>query len=553
MIVSNYLVVGGGIAGLTFALEVANHGTVTVLFKRTLHISSTAWAQGGVAAVTEKNDSEELHIEDTLVAGAMLCDEKIVRMVVTEGPARIADLIARGVQFDQTDNSSPESTKYHLHQEGGHSRRRIFHSHDATGLEIQSKLIDAAKIHPNIRLIENAHAVDLITSSRLHPNRSIKNRALGVYALLVDPDATPETPHTPDPNPKVELFVANNILMATGGAGKVYLYTSNPDVATGDGIAMCYRAGARVANMEFFQFHPTCLYNPSAKSFLITEAMRGEGAVLKRIDGTRFMPSHHKLAEMAPRDIVARAIDHELKITGDDYVLLDIRHRGADFIKAHFPTIYATCLSLGLDITKDPIPVVPAAHFCCGGVVTDENGCTDIPHLYAAGECAHTGLHGANRLASNSLLEGLVFGYRAAHHAIVANAQTELTNEEIAQIPEWNSEGISPSDEQVTISQCWHEIRTFMWNYVGIVRSDKRLSRALRRSELIAKEIHEYYWNFLLTPNLLELRNLSVVADLIIRSSQLRRESRGLHFNLDCPSLDQTQPPQPTIIDPNAS
>jgi L-aspartate oxidase len=553
MIVSNYLVVGGGIAGLTFALEVANHRTVTVLFKRSLHTSSTAWAQGGVAAVTEKNDSEDLHIQDTLVSGAGLCDERIVRMVVSEGPARIAELIARGVEFDQTGSSSPESTKYHLHQEGGHSRRRIFHSHDATGMEIQCKLIDAAKAHPNIKLIENAHAVDLITSSRLHPNTPVKNRALGVYALLVDPDAPSGHSSTSNLKPNVELFVANNILMATGGAGKVYLYTSNPDVATGDGIAMCFRAGARVANMEFFQFHPTCLYNPLAKSFLITEAMRGEGAVLKRIDGTRFMPNHHKLAEMASRDIVARAIDHELKSTGDDYVLLDIRHRGADFIKAHFPTIYATCLSLGLDITKDPIPVVPAAHFCCGGVVTDENGCTDIPHLYAAGECAFTGLHGANRLASNSLLEGLVFGYRAARHALTKASQTELTPEEIAQIPEWNSEGISPSDEQVTISQCWHEIRTFMWNYVGIVRSDKRLSRALRRSDLIAKEIDEYYWNFLLTPNLLELRNISVVANLIIKSSQLRRESRGLHFNLDCPLLDPTDHPQPTILDPNAA
>jgi L-aspartate oxidase len=543
MIHSDFLVIGGGIAGLTFALEAAKKGSVVVLSKKSFELSSTAWAQGGIAAVAEKDDSPELHINDTLIAGAGLCDEKIVRIVVEEGPERVAELISRGIEFDKfissDSNSSDTTSNYHLHREGGHSRRRIFHSSDATGREIQVKLIKAATAHPNIKLIENAHAIDLVTSRQTHlTSQQRTHRALGAYVLLKGNDQDKSS---------IQLFLANNILMSTGGAGKVYLYTSNPDVATGDGIAMSYRAGASVANMEFFQFHPTCLYNPKAKSYLITEAMRGEGAILTRIDGTRFMPSYHQLAEMAPRDIVARAIDREMKMSGDDYVLLDIRMKGVDFISSHFPTIYSTCLDFGIDITKDPIPVVPAAHFCCGGIVTDEFGLTDIANLYAAGECAYTGLHGANRLASNSLLEGIVFGYRAARHAI-DNPSPPLTAEDIREIPEWSSEGVLPSDEQVTISQCWHEIRTFMWNYVGIVRSDKRLERALRRSQLISSEIHEYYWNFLISSNLLELRNISVVAELIIKSSQARRESRGLHYNLSCPQTNPLLAQQTTIL-----
>jgi L-aspartate oxidase len=549
---SDFLVVGGGIAGLTFALEAAEKGSVTVLFKRAFTASSTSWAQGGVAAVQNKDDSKELHIQDTFTAGGGLCDDEIVRLVVDEGPERIRDLIARGVEFDKVKPSSKKAHRkeeYHLHQEGGHSRRRIFHSTDATGMEIQQKLIKAVQAHPNITLFEHTTAIDLITKRKLSHLASSSNsftrrsnRVYGTYALVHYPDNQKA--------PVVEAFTAGNTLMATGGAGKVYLYTSNPDVATGDGIAMAYRAGTPVANMEFFQFHPTCLYNPSAKSFLITEAMRGEGAYLTRIDGFRFMPGYHPLAELAPRDVVARAIDHELKAHGDDFVFLDIRHRGADFIKTHFPTIFSTCLHYGLDITKNPIPVVPAAHFCCGGILTDKNGATDLLNLYAAGECAYTGLHGANRLASNSLLEGIVFGYRAAQHAISLFEESKLTPEEILAIPKWNTEGVCPSDEQVTIAQGWQEIRTFMWNYVGIVRSDKRLARALRRSCLIEQEIKEYYWNFDITSDLLELRNLSVLADLIIRSALLRKESRGLHFNLDYPNQDDIRSKKPTILVP---
>jgi L-aspartate oxidase len=521
----DFLVIGGGIAGLTFALEAAKAGTVAVLFKKSPRRSSTSWAQGGIAAVTTANDSTELHIRDTLTAGAGLCDEAVVRLVVEEGPARVAQLVERGVEFDR----EGASHEYHLHKEGGHSRRRIFHAADATGYEIQTKLLKAAHDSDRITLFEQASAIDLITTHKLTPQKVGQNEVLGAYVLTE--------------SGSIERFLASKTLMATGGAGKVYLYTSNPDVATGDGIAMGFRAGARVANMEFFQFHPTCLYNPDAKSFLITEAMRGEGAVLTRIDGTRFMPDYHPQAELAPRDIVARAIDHELKVHGDDYVLLDIRHRGPEFIKSHFPTIHSNCLNYGLDITTEPIPVVPAAHFCCGGILTDQDGLTDLKNLYAAGECAYTGLHGANRLASNSLLEGVVFGHRAAVHAC-ANLQPlpEVV------VPEWNATGVTHADEQVTISQCWDEIRTFMWNYVGIVRSNKRLSRALRRSGILEAEIQEYYWNFHVIPDLLELRNISLVSSLIIRSALARHESRGLHYNLDWP--ETLEDPQPTILDP---
>lgn len=510
---SDFLVIGGGIAGLTFAIEAAKTGRVTVLFKKGLEQSSTNWAQGGIAAVTGADDTFDLHIDDTLVAGAGLCNRTIVEIVVREGPDRVRELIEAGATFDRDEGAEG----YHLHKEGGHSRRRIFHAADATGHEIQRALLQAASSHPRITFIADCSAIDLITTYKLKAAPGERNRAVGAYALL--------------PSGDIEAFVAEKVLMATGGAGKIYLYTSNPDVATGDGIAMAYRAGARVANMEFFQFHPTCLFHPEAKSFLITEAMRGEGAILKRTNGERFMPNYDSRAELAPRDIVARAIDHELKAHGEDYVLLDISHRDAGFIKEHFPMIYERCLTYGFDITKGPIPVVPAAHYCCGGILTDDYGRTDIEGLYAAGECAHTGLHGANRLASNSLLEGLVFGHRAATDAV---RSMQRHNDQLV-VPPWDPGAAVDSDEQVVITQNWDEIRRFMWNYVGIVRTTKRLERALRRSIAIEGEIRDYYWNFKLTSDLIELRNLSLVSQLVIRSAMARHESRGLHYNLDFP------------------
>lgn len=519
-----YLVIGGGIAGLTFALEVADAGPVAVLFKKEATQSSTAWAQGGVAAVTTPDDDIELHINDTVAAGGGLCDPAVVRMVVEEGPRRVAELIGRGVAFDKTD-----ANHFHLHQEGGHSRRRIFHAADQTGYEIQQVLLQRAREHHNITFFENANAVDLITTRKL--GLAMGNRVLGAYVLGDDG--------------VVRAIRAGTVLVATGGAGKVYLYTSNPDVASGDGIAMCYRAGCAVGNMEFFQFHPTCLFDPRAKSFLITEAMRGEGARLMRQNGKRFMDEYHPQAELAPRDIVARAIDHEMKLHGEEYVYLDISHRDTAFIKDHFPMIYERCQKYGYDITSGPIPVVPAAHYCCGGVVCDVDGRTSIEGLYVAGECAHTGLHGANRLASNSLLEGMVFAYRAARHSLTAAVVAKEM-----QIPEWDPGSAVDSDEQVVITQNWDEIRRCMWNYVGIVRSTKRLERALRRVDIIKQEIEEYYWNFTVTSDLLELRNLCLVAELVIRSAMARKESRGLHFTLDYP--DQLPQAKDTILIPEA-
>ena len=527
MKVFDYLVIGGGVAGMTFALEVADHGSVAVLIKKEVSESSTAWAQGGIAAVHGPEDCIESHIKDTLQAGAGLCREDMVRMIITEGPERVQELISRGAEFDKDEQG------YHLHREGGHSHRRIFHAADATGWEIQRALTEAVKKKKSITMFEHTNAVDLITSHRFGkeslPDR--RNIALGAYVLM--PDGT------------IEPFLAKKIIVATGGAGKVYLYTSNPDVATGDGIAMCFRAGSRVANMEFFQFHPTCLYHPEAKSFLITEAMRGEGAILTRINGERFMPKFHELAELAPRDVVARTIDGVMKQHGEDHVYLDISHRKADFIKEHFPTIYERCLEYGYDITKEPIPVVPAAHYCCGGVVTDEFGRTDIKNLYAAGECAWTGLHGANRLASNSLLEGLVLAYRAAHHAM------EHPSDEIKEfdVPAWDTGGAVASDEEVVIAHTWEELRRCMWNYVGIVRTDKRLERALRRCLMIKDEVNDYYWRFMVTGDLLELRNLCLVSELVVRCAMKRKHSIGLHYTLDYPDAP-TGTPRDTFLHP---
>jgi L-aspartate oxidase len=510
----DFLVIGGGIAGLTFALEAAKHGSVAVLFKKELENSSTSWAQGGIAAVQTEEDNFDLHKHDTMIAGAGLCKEEIVDIVVREGPERIAGLVQHGAQFDKAEGSDA----YDLTREGGHSIRRILHSADSTGYEIQRTLLSAATINANIEFFTHASAIDLITTRKHSPKREAENnRVLGAYILRQDG--------------KVEPFLGKRVLVATGGAGKIYRYTTNPDIATGDGIAMCFRAGARVANLEFFQFHPTCLYHPELRSFLITEAMRGEGGKLRRTNGERFMDRYHPMAELAPRDVVARAIDSELKTHGEEHVLLDMTHLPADFIRERFPMIHQRCLSIGLDITTTPIPVVPAAHYCCGGVVSNAHGETDIQGLYVAGEVAHTGLHGANRLASNSLLEGVVFGYRAAQAAIESVLDTPASDP----IPDWESGSARNSDEEVVITQTWSEIRRFMWNYVGIERTNKRLERALHRSNLIQKEIHEYYWNFHVTPELLELRNLSLVANLLIHCAIRRHESRGLHFTIDYP------------------
>ncbi|WP_333608171.1 L-aspartate oxidase [Arsukibacterium sp.] len=510
------LIIGSGAAGLSLALQLAAQAKVLVLSKGPLREGSTLYAQGGIAAVFDENDSIASHVNDTLVAGAGLCDEAAVQFTTEHAKAAMEWLIAQGVPFDQYQDTDG-SLKYHLTREGGHSHRRILHAADATGQAVQITLVDQVKRHPNIQLLENYNAIDLINGRKLGLD---PKRCYGAYVWNKTAS-------------RVESIRARCMALATGGASKVYLYTSNPDVASGDGIAMAWRAGCRVANMEFNQFHPTSLYHPDAPNFLITEAMRGEGAYLRRPDGSRFMPDFDDRAELAPRDIVARAIDYEMKRLGANCVYLDISHQPKDFIIEHFPTIYAKCLSVGIDITKQPIPVVPAAHYTCGGVMTNLNGQTDIVNLYAVGEVAYTGLHGANRMASNSLLECVVFAQAAAKHILSQLAQFEP----IPQLPAWDDSRVSDSDEEVVITHNWHELRLFMWDYVGIVRTNKRLERALHRVELLQQEIHDYYSHFRLSHNLLELRNLVQVAELIIRCAMLRRESRGLHYNLDYPDL----------------
>ncbi len=518
------LIVGSGLAGLSAALHLAPTHRVAVITKRQLHDGASAWAQGGIAAVLADGDSFGAHVEDTLVAGAGLCDLAATRFVVENAPDAIAWLQQLGVPFSLEDGA------LHLTREGGHSARRIVHSTDATGAAVQRTLIDVVRAMPGITLFEQHTLVDLITARKLGAKGA--DRCLGLYAL---DEATDE----------VLTFRAPQTILATGGAGKVYLYTTNPDTATGDGIAAAWRAGCRVANLEFIQFHPTCLYHPHAKSFLITEAVRGEGGLLKlpaSVGGTRFMPQHDERAELAPRDVVARAIDYEMKKRGLDCVHLDISHQSPAFLQEHFPNIIARCAELGIDITKEPIPVVPAAHYTCGGVLTDLAGRTDLPGLFAIGETACTGLHGANRLASNSLVECMVFA-RAAAQAIAAAPAVELP-----ELPQWDDSRVTDADECVVISHNWDELRRFMWDYVGIVRTNKRLERAAHRIALLQGEIHEFYSHFHVTRDLLELRNLVQVAELIVRSAQMRRESRGLHFSRDYPEL--AAPAAPTILVP---
>jgi len=521
----DFLVLGSGIAGLTFALKVAPHGTVAIITKKDRAESNTNYAQGGIAAVMAKDDSFEWHVRDTLECGAGLCREDVVRVIVEEGPSRIRELIEIGMHFAEHEEGGVR--EFDLGREGGHSKRRVLHAKDVTGREIERALLNAVARQPNIRIYENHHAIDLITTKKLsalgaQPSAlSASNRCLGAYVL-------------DKPGQRVLTFAARGTLLATGGAGKVYLYTSNPDIATGDGIAMGYRAGATIANMEFIQFHPTCLYHPKAKSFLISEAVRGEGAILKNLAGEPFMGAYHKLADLAPRDIVARAIDAEMKKRGDAHVLLDITHKPAPFVMQRFPNIYQTCLQYGYDMTKQPLPVVPAAHYTCGGVRTDVDGRTDIEGLLAVGEVASTGLHGANRLASNSLLEALVVAHRAAQIA-----ESRITSRESPiTIPPWQPGKAHDPDELVVISHNWDEIRRLMWDYVGIVRTTKRLERARTRIANLQREIQEYYWDFTVTPDLLELRNIATVAGLIIDCALMRKESRGLHYTLDYPERD---------------
>ncbi len=509
---ADVLVVGSGAAGLTAALNLAEHRKVAVIAKGALGEGATGWAQGGIAAVLEEGDSFEAHINDTMIAGAGLNDRKVVEHVVEGAPAAIRRLIELGVPF------ASEGGALHLTREGGHSHRTIVHVADANGAAVQQERAGAPLKHPNITLIPDMVAIDLITG-RHASHFSTSGAVHGLYAY----NRTRK---------RVEALTARATVLATGGAGRTYLFSTAPRGATGDGIAMAWRAGCRVSNMEFMQFHPTCLYNLQVKNFLITEAVRGEGGQLK-IPGTgeRFMPRFDERAELAPRDIVARAIDHEIKRLGLDYVHLDISHREPDFIRAHFPNIYEKLLGLGIDITKEPIPVVPAQHYTCGGVVVDLNGCTDAPGLYAAGEVTQSGLHGANRLASNSLLECLVFGEAAAKH-ILGNWESLA---EAPQVRAWDESRVTDSDEEVVIAQTWGEIRRFMWNYVGIVRTTKRLERAKHRIDLLRREVADYYKHFRVTPDLIELRNLVEVADLIIRSALSRHESRGLHYTLDFP------------------
>ena len=521
---SDFLIIGSGIAGLSLALKLSKTGTVSVITKRDVSDSATLYAQGGVAAVMSPDDSFKDHIQDTIHAGAGLCKEKVVARVIENGPERIRELIEQGACFSKTDDGN-----FDLGKEGGHTKRRVLHASDFTGREIMSALTSSVAGDDNINLYEDHIAIDLITTAKV--SETGENRCLGSYVLNKQED-------------RIDTFIATSTIIATGGAGKVYLFTSNPDIATGDGIAMAYRAGAAIANMEFFQFHPTCLFHPEAKSFLISEALRGEGATLRLKDGTPFMQVYHPMKELAPRDIVARAIDSELKRTGDDCVFLDISQQSEEFIKQRFPNIYEKCLSLGIDITREAIPVVPAAHYLCGGIATNMEGKTDIPGLYACGEAACTGMHGANRLASNSLLEGLVFAGQIFNS--ISKEKTESID--FSPVPQWNPGKATDSYESVVVSQNWDEIRRLMQNYVGIVRTNKRLERAKRRIEVIQGEIKEYFWNFIITSDLLELRNIATVAELIIDSAMMRKESRGLHFNMDYPDIDDKNCRHDTVI-----
>ena len=530
LISCDFLVLGSGLAGPNFALEIADHGRVLVVTKGEINESSTNHAQGGIAAVTSSEDSFDQHINDTLIVGSGLCKEEIVRLSVKNGPSAIQRLVKLGVGFSRRAGDTDE---YDLGREGGHTKRRVLHVDDFTGRSIQMSIVERAREHPNIEILENHLAIDLIMKHKLTDDR--KDRVcLGAYVL----DKTAG---------EVKTVAAPVTLLATGGAGKVYLYTSNPDIATGDGVAMAHRAGARVANMEFYQFHPTCLYHPRAKSFLISEALRGEGGVLRRKDGEPFMDRYHEMGSLAPRDIVARAIDMELKTTGDDFVYLDMSAMEPDFITERFPNIHKKCLDCGIDISTEAIPVVPAAHFSCGGVATDDKGLTNITGLYACGEVACTGLHGANRLASNSLLEAAVFSSRAAKNAI-AEHRDRVREEMLREVPVWDTGRSVPPDELVVVTQTWEEIRRFMWNFVGIARTNNRLERAGKRIGLIKQEVEGYYWKYNITSDFIELRNIAAVAQLIIRSAVLRRESRGLHYNLDYPFVDDRYYKRDTII-----
>jgi L-aspartate oxidase len=520
----DFLVIGTGIAGLTFALKVAEFGQVAVVTKKEAAETSTNYAQGGIASVFGQYDSFELHVRDTLESGDGLCRPDVVDMVIKDGPVRIQELIDWGVAFSRDHTGKLELD---LGLEGGHSQKRIVHAGDFTGQAVEKVLLERARGHGNIGLFEDYIAVDLITySTRM--KRGVVTAAhedlcCGAYVLATETG-------------EVHTFHAKITVLATGGAGKVYLYTSNPDIATGDGIAIAYRAGALVANLEFVQFHPTCLFHPEAKNFLISEAVRGEGGILIDYQGRTFMEDYDPKRDLACRDVVARAIDHELKKSGQDCVFLDITHKEPGFVRERFPNIYQKCLSFGIDMTSDPIPVVPAAHYMCGGVLVDMDGKTDIERLYAVGETACTGLHGANRLASNSLLEALVYAHRAAHQAV---KDLGAINARVCRdLPPWDPMGTSDSDEAIVVSHNWDEIRRFMWNYVGVVRSNKRLLRARHRIESIQKEIHEYYWDFKITSDLIELRNIAMVAELIIQSACLRKESRGLHYNIQYPEKD---------------
>jgi len=523
------LIIGSGGAGLSLALRLPDSIHVAVIAKGPLDEGSTLYAQGGISAVTDPSDSFESHIEDTLDAGAGLNKPEAVRFTVEHAPEAIQWLVDLGVPFTRHPDGVNDQ-EFHLTREGGHSTRRVLHAADATGRAMETTLLDEAKKRPNITLYADHIAVDLITGAKLNLP---ENRVLGAYVLDRERQL-------------VEAFAARKVVLATGGASKAYLYTSNPDTSSGDGIAMAWRAGCRVANMEFNQFHPTCLYHPKAKSFLVTEAVRGEGGRLLLPDGTPFMERFDKRGNLAPRDIVARAIDHEIKRLGAEYVLLDISYKPAPFIKQHFPTVYARCRELGYDMTLEPIPVVPAAHYTCGGVITDLDGQTDLPGLYAVGEVSCTGLHGANRMASNSLLECLVFAAAAAAHI----AGTLDDTPPAQALPAWDESRVRDSDEEVVVSHNWDELRRCMWNYVGIVRTNKRLERAWRRVDLLQQEIQEYYGNFTVSNDLLELRNLAQVAALIIRSAQQRKESRGLHYTLDYPQTDTSKPPSDTILTP---